>query len=252
MTTTAKGGRSRQVANQHVHFLLDESGSMGVLQGTAIEAYNAYVDELAKGETASRIKFSLTTFDSTAIRRRVTEQVIKDVPKLNTATYQPNARTPLYDAVGRVIDWLDGEVKRRETVLVAIFTDGLENASRAYDRAAIFEKVQARQGKNWTFTYMGSNQDSWLVASSIGIPEGNAATYTPTTVDTSNAMLLQGQVHSAYLTRRRSSTAKMYSDVTDARGYIRGDSQSTTPDPMPEPEPPHKEENPTDAEDAWA
>ena len=247
MTTTAKRGSSRQVATQHVHFLLDESGSMGVLQASAIEAYNAYVDELAKGKTASRIKFSLTTFDSTAIRRRVAEETIKDVPKLDFDTYVPNAGTPLYDAVGRVIDWLDREVKKGETVMVSIFTDGLENASRAYDRAAIFEKIQARQGKDWTFTYMGSNQDAWLVASSIGIPMGNAATFTSTPRDVSNAYRVMAKLHSEYLTADLPATQAMYSRVTDPTGHIRGDSRST-----PEPEPPHKEENPTDAEDAWA
>ena len=61
--------------------------------------------------------------------------------------------------------------------MVLVFTDGLENASRRYDRAKVFDLIRERQDSNWTFVFMGSNQDSYQEGHKIGLVDGNIQDY---------------------------------------------------------------------------
>ena len=56
-----------------------------------------------------------------------------------------------------------------------ITTDGLENASREYDKAKI--KTLIEKHKDWEFMYIGANIDSYSEGCSIGIKEDNIANY---------------------------------------------------------------------------
>ena len=54
-------------------------------------------------------------------------------------------------------------------VVVTIITDGMENASHEYNGQTIKELVERLRGKGWTFTYMGSNQNSVEAAMKLSI-----------------------------------------------------------------------------------
>jgi len=54
-------------------------------------------------------------------------------------------------------------------VLVTIFTDGLENASKEYNGELIKKMVDELKQKNWTFTYIGTDHDVEGFARSISI-----------------------------------------------------------------------------------
>jgi len=54
-------------------------------------------------------------------------------------------------------------------VLVTILTDGMENASKEYNKGAIKSLVEEMKGKKWTFTYIGTDHDVEAFASSIAI-----------------------------------------------------------------------------------
>jgi hypothetical protein len=84
--------------------------------------------------------------------------------------------TALLDAVGKTIDEtgerLAGlpEESRPENVIVAILTDGHENASSQYSLAKVREKIRHQKEKySWEFIFMGANQDAFAEAARIGI-----------------------------------------------------------------------------------
>ena len=65
--------------------------------------------------------------------------------------YRPRGATPLLDALGSLV-----EKERRaglghdEDQIVAVFTDGLENASRRWSRSEAFDVITVRKKDGWT------------------------------------------------------------------------------------------------------
>lgn len=76
-------------------------------------------------------------------------------------------------------------------VLAVIFTDGLENASREVSPSGLAALVRAREATgDWTFIYMGANQDAWSVGRASGLSgraTGQSVNYVSTPVGTSSA-----------------------------------------------------------------
>ena len=70
------------------------------------------------------------------------------------------------------------EDSRPGTVILGIMTDGLENSSREWTRPAIKALIEEQERTyNWTFSYMGANQDAIEVGRGIGIAADQALTY---------------------------------------------------------------------------
>lgn len=159
-----------------VSFILDETGSMEICRDTAISSFNEYLSDLKKKE--EKIKFTLTKFNSEKTEIVCSAVDVKHVAPLTKKTYEPNHWTPLYDAIGRTINSLDGKDK----ALVVILTDGLENASKEYTQKMITDLIEKKQAKGWTFIYLGANQDAWAVGMSMGVPRGNTLTFDYSTV----------------------------------------------------------------------
>jgi len=156
----------------NVSFILDETGSMHVCRDTAISSFNEYLGDLKRRD--EKIKFTLTKFNSERTEIVCSAVDVKHVAELNKKTYIPNHWTPLYDAIGRTINSLDGKDK----ALIVILTDGLENASKEYNHRSILDLIQKKMKDGWTFVYLGANQDAWAVGRAIGIPGGNTFNFT--------------------------------------------------------------------------
>ena len=164
-----KTGRSDVVV------LLDRTGSMQSIKSDAIGGYNNFVEE--QKNVPGECFFSLVQFDTQDPHEiKYTRVPVQDVSILTDKDYQPRAGTPLYDALAKSIHWYGKilsdlpEEERPETVIFAILTDGLENASHDYSKSAVFSLVQEQQNKwNWKFIYLGANQDAMVEASILGI-----------------------------------------------------------------------------------
>ena len=79
---------------------------------------------------------------------------LHDVGPLKPGVVPARGMTLLYDAVGRLIAAAEHEVATRaewglpaEDVVVVIFTDGLENASREWDQRRVFDRIRAKQAE---------------------------------------------------------------------------------------------------------
>src|SRR5688572_22184449 len=103
---------------------------------------------------------------------------------MSKATFEPRGSTPLYDALGRLIDetgaalGAKAEGDRPEHVIFLVITDGMENASRTETQATVAAKVKHQtDAYQWRFVYIGANQDALAVAKTINIAPDLAMSY---------------------------------------------------------------------------
>lgn len=156
----------------HNLIILDESGSMQSIYREALTGVNETLQTIrsAQKKYPDQKQFvTLVTFDSEHFNRIYHSTSAIDAKDIKEDQYQPNACTPLYDAMGKSINELRPHVENDDLVLVTIITDGYENASEEYDNAAIKSLVEEMRKKGWVFTYIGANQDVEKVAMSISI-----------------------------------------------------------------------------------
>jgi len=104
---------------------------------------------------------------------------------LDRASYVPDGNTAMLDAVGDTLTQIEERTQGADTkntaFLVSIISDGMENASRSHTYVTIAETIQRLTSKgNWTFTYLGSNQDLSDLSHKLNIPKGNMASYQAT------------------------------------------------------------------------
>jgi len=162
----------------HIYFLLDRSGSMQSIKSDIEGGFAAFVDEQRRA--TGQCRATLAQFDD-VYEVVYADRPIADVPPLDL---QPRNMTALHDAMGRLVTDAGArlaalrEDQRPGTVIVAIMTDGLENASKEWTGASI--KALVNQQTNvfgWTFMYMGADQDAIEVGESLGIARDHSVTY---------------------------------------------------------------------------
>src|SRR5690606_13208576 len=109
---------------------------------------------------------------------------LTQVPNLDFDTFQPRGATALLDAIGMSIRMATSRLlvlppeDRPQQVLFVILTDGLENASSRFERRLVFDMIRhQRQTNNWSFLFLGANQDAISEAGSLGIPAEDAMNF---------------------------------------------------------------------------
>jgi hypothetical protein len=163
-------------------FVLDKSGSMQSIADDAIGGFNAF--RRAQAAERGRTALSLTLFDGT-VHAPHPPIPIDEVANLTASTYVPCGQTALYDAVGAAIEAAQASQASGAT-LVAILTDGAENASRRYTRESLAALVAAKKQSGWDFMYLGAVPENWADAVALGMahapfaptPAGMATAYT--------------------------------------------------------------------------
>lgn len=181
----------------YIIFVIDRSGSMNTIRDDMIGGFNSFIEEQKKLPGECRV-FAYK-FD-TAYEPIFENMSIQDVPPLTRNSYVPRGGTALYDSLGKTIVDIGAklatmkEEERPEKVLVVTITDGEDNDHLhnvdgvKYNSAKVKEMVE-HQTKvyNWSFAYIGANQDSWAVGSSMGYAAGTTLDYCADSVGTAYA-----------------------------------------------------------------
>lgn len=152
--------------------ILDESGSMRIIEKQAIGAVNETIQTIRHSQKEHEDQehfLSLVVFNSCEVKTVYDCMEIDRIEELPSDQYRPTACTPLYDAMGNAITALRQKVADADSVLVTIVTDGYENSSREYTGEAIYALVDSLKAKGWLFAYIGANQDADRVGRSMGI-----------------------------------------------------------------------------------
>lgn len=166
----------------HAIFVLDRSGSMDSCRQATVDGFNEQLNTLS---TAGKVFVSCVQFDNPEDVEILYQRTkIKDTPKLTLDTFVPRGMTAMLDGVGRAISIADLDTKS-DSILIVVVSDGGENMSRAETWSTIAEKIKARTAKgNWTFAYIGANQDLSDISKRMNIPMGNTMTYNSTPLGT--------------------------------------------------------------------
>jgi len=152
--------------------VLDRSGSMNSIKEDVVGGLDRFIADQRKEPGSCSI--TLAQFD-TEYEVVWSGRDVKDVPSASTF-YVPRGGTALLDAVGRTINEVGAELAKRpegerpSAVIFCIVTDGHENASKEFTKAQVRQMIEHQTAKyQWSFTYLGANQDSFKEAGAIGI-----------------------------------------------------------------------------------
>jgi len=155
-----------------IAYILDRSGSMESMREPAVAAFNQFVK--SQLDVPGEARLTLVLFDD-QYEVPLVVLPVEQVPQLTAATYVPRGSTALLDAIGRTITETSArievmtEAERPGKVILTIFTDGYENASRHYSNAHISDLIALHRAKGWEFLFLAANQDAIATASALNM-----------------------------------------------------------------------------------
>ena len=157
----------------HYVLILDQSGSMSNLKKEVILSFNEQVDmilKLKKEEPKSKIKLTLCAFND-VVEFKFIDQNVDQVKKLTEVDYQPDSFTALYDAIGASFVKITELSEPGDQVFFAIFTDGLENASKHYRAEDIKFKLDIAEKNGWEVKFFCRYEDKLFYQSRLNLSE---------------------------------------------------------------------------------
>jgi len=201
-----------------IAFILDRSGSMQGMVEPAISGFNRLLREQQQAPGAAR--FTLVLFDD-QYEVPFHSVPIAEVVELDTTTFVPRGSTALLDAIGRTVDELGEklqhtpEADRPNQVIIAILTDGEENASQRFSWQDIAKRIRHQTEKyQWQFLFLGANQDAIATAGKMSIHSANTTNFAAN--DESYAAAKGALSRKMTAVRRRSQGANDEETLRDA------------------------------------
>lgn len=164
-----------------VNFIQDRSGSMAGAWDETLSGFRSFVKDLQEKSKGTDVEylFSLTTFD-TSVETPIAAKPIGDVDVEELTKHGPRGMTALWDATGQVIKSTEDNPQGADKIVVVIVTDGHENSSREWSKERLHKVIDAKLALgNWTFTYLGTQPETWNDAHVMGVGAGASATYDP-------------------------------------------------------------------------
>lgn len=196
----------------HIAIVLDSSGSMAKIRDDTIGGFNAFLEK-QQAVPNDRATFTLVRFSNHVVT--VHDFVpLFDVPPLTPSSYTVGGMTALFDAIGHTIYQVGkhlsnmSEAERPAKVVVAVITDGMENASREYQLGVIKEMVEHQERiYGWEFVFMGADLSAMQQAGEIGVRSATAMKFASTSGGVRGMMISLGDNVSNYR-------------VTEDRGHL--------------------------------
>lgn len=160
--------------------IVDRSGSMQAIRVDAAGGFNAFLADQQKLPGEATMTVVLFDHEYIILHSGVN---VQNVQPLDESTYVPRGTTALYDAIGRAVNEVKGrvagmaEADRPEGVIVAILTDGKENASREFDRGDVMTMIEEQRKAGWEFAFLAAGQDAFEVGKDLGIGQNAIANF---------------------------------------------------------------------------
>jgi Mg-chelatase subunit ChlD len=159
---------------------------MASIASDMVGGFNAFLAEQKAHPAGGRI--TLVQFDGQdPIEILIDGEDLATVGSLDPARYLPRGKTPLFDAVGRMIARIDQAILARadkgepiEDQVMLIVTDGLENASREFDLRTVAGLIEQRRALGWVFTFLGVDEATLAEAAAMAIAHANRASWDKT------------------------------------------------------------------------
>lgn len=164
---------------RHVVVVFDKSGSMESTKADAEGGLKSFLGELEASNPGQTLVSLFHFSDEWGV-------VYENVLLSAVPDYQlrPNGGTALLDAIGHTVANVGQqfarlpEEERPGVVIIVIVTDGGENSSRDYRREVIREMIEHQTNVyNWTFVFIGANQDAISTGGELGVGASASLTY---------------------------------------------------------------------------
>lgn len=151
----------------HAYILIDRSGSMIDRWKETICAVNEYAETLLK-ETPSVIHVAVFDAprgggDFNLIRNE------KEWTPIDVDEVKPRGMTPLYDAVGQMLNLADENADKKQVLVVV--TDGAENASREETRETIQKRLDLFKEGGKQVVFLGADFNNFCQARGLGVKQ---------------------------------------------------------------------------------
>lgn len=191
---------------------------------------NAYLREQQSSEHAEHGKLTLATFAGNAPFELVHDaRNLSTVEPMKLRDFKPGGSTPLLDAVADVISHADhrAAVLRKlrspeEKVVVAVITDGAENASRRHGRKEVNALVSDREKESgWTFVFLGANIDAYKEGMQVGVSVKNTQNFAFDSAGIGTALRSLSRATMDYSTKMAAEPARMAAASADFFGGIK-------------------------------
>jgi hypothetical protein len=191
--------------------IIDRSGSMGSVRDDAIAAFNAFLTDRQKSDPDALL--TVVQFDH-EYEIITNGSPIMEVRPLNRETYIPRGNTALLDAVGKTIGNIEGRTHTANAILVAILTDGQENASVEWNAGQVRGLIEEREAKGWDFYYLSAELSAFHDGRSMGIDPRKIAQFKKECFNEAyeqvDIALMEKKRHMMELERKRVAEDKMY------------------------------------------
>jgi uncharacterized protein YegL len=170
------------VGKTYVGIVLDASGSMSFGKSETISSFNEQLQTIQNGakqiQGETLVSFLSFSNEATILANNAP---VGDVKPISNETYQPNGGTALYDTVWQAIDMIEANEGSREAdsaILMVIFTDGDENASRKISGSQLSSRIETLEATGrWTFTLVGPKESISVMADTMKMKSGNVRGY---------------------------------------------------------------------------
>lgn len=171
--------------------VIDRSGSMSLTASDTIGGFNSFLKEQKSLPGEADLSLALFDHEYTVVHDCIP---LEKVPDLDSKTYVPRGNTALLDAIGRTVNTMGekmslmSEPDRPGKVILAILTDGYENASKEFTRDSVMEMLKHQQEKYaWDVIYFGANQDAITTGATMGFSAQSSNNYKSTSAGTQSA-----------------------------------------------------------------
>jgi uncharacterized protein YegL len=171
--------------------VIDRSSSIQSIRQTLLGGINQFLADQAKEPGRTRI--SLVRFDDQY--ETVWDRIpLAEALPLKAGDLVPRGGTALYDAIGLTLERRHNYVakldpaQRPERVIVAVFTDGHENASRRFTHDTLQDLIgRRRKEDDWQILFLGASPDVVEEARNLGIAPEHSIQYEASASGTAGA-----------------------------------------------------------------
>lgn len=161
--------------------IVDRSGSMQSLASDVVGSIKQFIGDQKKnpGKASLTVVQFDHAYDVVYDFKNITEV---DEEKF-ADEYAPRGSTALLDAIGRTTLAMNqklnslSDADKPQRVVVAVITDGLENASTEFNIEQIKDMIKDKETLGWDFMFLGATLDAIDVAQKIGFSKNKSAVY---------------------------------------------------------------------------
>lgn len=160
-----------------IAMVVDASGSMSSVYKSTLDGFKEYVQD-QKADKSDETFMTLVTFNTHASVNASAAPIESINDDLKHYGYSPNGGTALYDGISYGVSELERTLEPDDSALVVVITDGYENSSRETTQKQVLDLIKTKENSgNWTFAYLGADQDAWANAQHMGFTRGQTMSY---------------------------------------------------------------------------